>query len=77
MLATLTASLYVVAFFVALASMAVFGPLVHRPDSAAMIVLLPVVFVFISLFFYPMTALFCFLYNQVAKMTGGVEFGIF
>ena len=78
-LATLTASFYVVAFFVAFVSSAVFGypPPGSRPDSAAMLVILPILFVVVWLFFYPIAALFCFIYNQVAKMTGGVEFSVF
>ncbi len=34
----------------------------------------PIIFIVMSIIFYPFTALFCFLYNQVAKLTGGVEF---
>jgi ABC-type multidrug transport system permease subunit len=81
-LTTLTASLQVIAFSVAFASRLVIAPIFRwqptsPPDNAAILVLLPVVFVVTWLFFYPMSALFLFLYNQVAKVTGGVEFSAF
>jgi hypothetical protein len=75
------ASFYVVAFSIMFAYMLIFGRMLHQqtaslPDSASFLVVFPVIFVITWLFFYPIAALFCFLYNQVAKMTGGVEFSI-
>jgi hypothetical protein len=53
----------------------------HLPSGAEATALLlfvpPLVFVLVSAFLYPFAALYFFLYNQVAKVTGGIEFSIF
>jgi hypothetical protein len=63
------------------------GQKVHQPTPlsaakqvaivAMVLIVPPLVFVVTWLFFYPLAALFCFLYNQVAKLTGGIEFSTF
>ena len=85
--ATMAAAFYAVAFLIFLILMfswTVIGPMFHQPihppaaREAAMIPFLPlIIFVLAWLFFYPFAALFCYLYNQVAKITGGIEFSIF
>jgi hypothetical protein len=86
-LATMTAFLYAAAILILFLSLfvswAVGGHLIqtlhHLPSwkQAAGIFLLvpPIVFVVLTVLVYPFAALFCFLYNQVAKLTGGIEFG--
>jgi hypothetical protein len=88
--ATLLASFYAVAFLILFifwfVSWAVGGLIVHNlpnhlptgAEAAGMLLFVPpLVFVLASALFFPFAALFCFLYNQVAKVTGGIEFSIF
>ena len=85
--ATLAAAFYAVAFLIfaiLMFSWTVIGPMFHQPihslaaKEAAMLPLVsPIIFVIMWLFFYPFAALFCYLYNQVAKITGGIEFTTF
>ena len=82
-LATLIAAFYSVVALILIVSSAFVDPMVHQHTGAAtgmhyaaFPAVIGVVFVVVWLFSYPMAALFCYLYNQVAKMTGGVEFSI-
>jgi hypothetical protein len=36
-----------------------------------------VLFILISIVFFPITALYCVCYNQAAKITDGIEFNVF
>jgi hypothetical protein len=84
-LASLYAAAILILFLGLLGYWAIGGHLNFPPHGvptwkqAAGILLLvpPIVFVLMTVIIYPLAALFCFLYNQVAKLTGGIEFGIF
>jgi hypothetical protein len=84
--ATILAFLYAVIFLIVMSSLFVCGKAggmrLHRPmhlpaEVVSVLVVPPLVFVTVWIFFYPLFALFCFLYNQVTKVTGGIEFSIF
>jgi Transmembrane domain of unknown function (DUF3566) len=87
--ATVLAFIYVVMMSILFSMMFVFpsvsGLTVHqgmhlptwKEIVGLLLILPPLVFVVVWIFFYPLAALFCFLYNQVAKITGGIEFSSF
>jgi hypothetical protein len=82
--ATVAPILYVVMFIALCISWALSRQMAHQPthlpsvkDIAAIPLIMVLAFVVTWIFFYPLAALFCFLYNQVAKLTGGIEFSIF
>lgn len=72
---TLTAVFYAVGFLIIVVSQ---QPTHLSAVKMAGLPLVPLIgFVLAWLFFYPFATLFCYLYNQVAKITGGIEFSIF
>jgi hypothetical protein len=76
---TLTAAFYAIVSLILVVSWTVRQPThMSAVKEAAGLLLVPLVFFVLAwLFFYPFAALFCYLYNQVAKITGGIEFSIF
>jgi hypothetical protein len=83
--ATMLAFLYAVMSLILILSLLVRrkagGMTPHRPmlllTAGDFLFVPPLVFVVAWFFSYPFAALFCFLYNQVAKVTGGIEFSVF